>query len=408
MLLIILMLGMQAAMPEPCAIENGASAAPGWRATCDAAIAAETDPKRKSVLLAHSGFGYNEANDMFHARPALEQAVRLDPQNVGAQHELGYTANAFGDYAQGERALDAEIALSPDSAGAYSERAFSRHYLGDLAGALADRDREVALRPGAPGPLVARAIAARWLGRFDQVRADLDAAAALATTQGDAGATRQIEHERGLLALWTARSGSGDAAAACVMAKDDAGFRQPGFIGDCTAAFFAETDPAKRAELLTTRSLAWLSAAQDEYASTDDRAIAAALDPGNADTHANLAFAYLSVHRSWAAKREFDRALAIKPSWAALAGRASANYNLHDAEHAFADAKRSFEIHPNEIALTVLGDLAKDRGDVKSAKLYWMGAWHLGDRGDELIERLKSIGVDHPESEPAGGKQGHS
>ena len=84
-----------------------------------------------------------------------------------------------------------------------------------------------------------------------------------------------------------------------------------------------------------------------------------------------------------------------------FAGRASARYNLDRKEEAFADAKKSFEMHPNELALTVLGDLAHDRKDDKSAKLYWMGAYHLGDRDDGLIQRLKSVGVDHPDNEPA-------
>ena len=49
----------------------------------------------------------------------------------------------------------------------------------------------------------------------------------------------------------------------------------------------------------------------------------------------------------------------------------------------------------------MLGDLGRDRGDDASAKLYWMGAYHMGDRDDRLIERLRSIGVTHPENEPA-------
>jgi hypothetical protein len=48
----------------------------------------------------------------------------------------------------------------------------------------------------------------------------------------------------------------------------------------------------------------------------------------------------------------------------------------------------------------VLGDLSHDRGDTARARSFWMGAWHLGDRDDGLIERLRSIGIDHPENEP--------
>jgi hypothetical protein len=90
----------------------------------------------------------------------------------------------------------------------------------------------------------------------------------------------------------------------------------------------------------------------------------------------------------------------ISETWPALAQRAAAKHNLQDSEGAFADARRSFEIEPNEVALLVLGDLSKERGDVASAKLYWMGAWRLGSRDDGIVERLKSVGVDHPDREP--------
>ena len=131
-----------------------------------------------------------------------------------------------------------------------------------------------------------------------------------------------------------------------------------------------------------------------------DKKIAVALEPGNLDWHSNLGFAFVDSHHSWAARREFDRALARKESWTALAGRSAAKYNLGDKNGAFADAKRSFEIRPNEVALIVLGDLAFERDNRASAKLYWMGAYHLGSRDDGTIERLISVGVDHPENEP--------
>jgi len=86
----------------------------------------------------------------------------------------------------------------------------------------------------------------------------------------------------------------------------------------------------------------------------------------------------------------------------ALAGRASAHYNLGEKNLAFRDAKESFEMHPSVLALWMLGDLAKDKHDDASAKLYWMGAYHLGSRDDGLLERLKSAGVPDPAMEPNG------
>jgi len=64
------------------------------------------------------------------------------------------------------------------------------------------------------------------------------------------------------------------------------------------------------------------------------------------------------------------------------------------------DAKESFELHPNELALWVLGDLAIDKNDKEGAKRFWMGAYHLGSRDDRLLQRLKSVGVQDPATEP--------
>jgi hypothetical protein len=64
------------------------------------------------------------------------------------------------------------------------------------------------------------------------------------------------------------------------------------------------------------------------------------------------------------------------------------------------DAKDSIEMHPNEGALWVLGDLAKDKRDYVGAKRFWMGAYHLGSRDDRLLERLRSVGFPDPAKEP--------
>jgi tetratricopeptide (TPR) repeat protein len=368
-----------------------------WRSACGAAIAAATEPRLKAELLFRSAYAFNEHDGYFDAERALHEATRLDPAHALAWHELSYTENALGNYAAAEQAANHAIALTPDRAASYQERGMARHYQGNLEGAYADRDRITRMTPDDADARLGRAADALWLGRFDEAATDLDAASSHA---GSDEQRRRIERWRTLLRLWRTRSGAADPAAACVEPRDNDDLLRPGFIGDCTAAFLAETRPARRAEILTVRSLAWLSAAQDREAATADNAIAAALDPGNPNMHANLGFSYLDAHHSWAASREFDRALSIRESWTALAGRAGAKYNLHDPQGAFADARRSFEIQPNEAALTVLGDLSHDRGDNVRAKSFWMGAYQLGDRDDGLIERLRSVGVEHPENEP--------
>jgi tetratricopeptide (TPR) repeat protein len=368
-----------------------------WRSACDAAIAGATDPRLKAELLFRSAYAFNEHDGYFDAERALQEATRLDPAHVLAWQELSYTENALGNYAPAEQAANRAIALVPDRTAPYQERGMARHHQGNLEGAYADRDRIARMTPDDAGALLGRAEDGMWLGRFDQAAADLDAAASHATSDEQ---RRRIERSRMLFRLWRTGSGAANPAAACVWPGNNDILLRPGFIGDCTAAFLAEARPARRAEFLTIRTMAWLSAAQDREAATADRVIAAALDPRNPDMHSNLGFAYLDTHHSWAASREFDRALAIRESWIALAGRASAKYNLHDPQGAFADARRSVEIQPNELALTMLGDLAHDRGDTARTRFFWMTAYHMGDRDEGLIERLRSIGVDHPENEP--------
>jgi tetratricopeptide (TPR) repeat protein len=198
--------------------------------------------------------------------------------------------------------------------------------------------------------------------------------------------------------LKAGRRGSG-AAKRCDRAQRKGRFDQQDLIGDCTFAFFEAPTPAAASRYLSTRSVAWLIARQDQHLATADNQIAVALDPGNPEWRSNLGYSYLQVRHSWAALREFERSLAIRKSWVALAGRASAKYNLGDKDGAFDDAKASFELESNELALIVLGDLFKDRGDEASAKKMWMAAWRMGSRDDGTIQRLRSVGVEHPERE---------
>jgi len=87
---------------------------------------------------------------------------------------------------------------------------------------------------------------------------------------------------------------------------------------------------------------------------------------------------------------------------AALAGLASAHYNLDENDLAFRDAKESFEMQPNALAQWILGDLAKDKHDEIRAKSFWMGAYQLGSRDDRLLERLRGVRVPDPANEPDG------
>ncbi|HWA00055.1 MAG TPA: hypothetical protein VG841_07040, partial [Caulobacterales bacterium] len=74
----------------------------------------------------------------------------------------------------------------------------------------------------------------------------------------------------------------------------------------------------------------------------------------------------------------------------------AAEANLGERDEAERHARQSVQMQPNELAFTVLGDIAFDRGDVDGAKRSWFAAYDLGDRDDGLIERLRQAGVADP------------
>jgi tetratricopeptide (TPR) repeat protein len=401
MMLMALLLSLQEATEPPtgpCALPEVTKSGTADASACETAIAA-ADHAAKAQLLFYRGYAWNEKGDSFAALADLDKAVAFDPNNVAARQERAYTNNELGNYAEALADLDASAALGIATKRLFQERALSRMKLGDITGAIADRDRVLALAPEDGVALNARADDLLFAGRFADARADIARAEARAAATDDKQVQDTSSRLRKRLALMT-EGAEANPDRVCRDAQKNTEFKRTHLVATCTAAYLAAPGNPARAEMLTTRSVAWLFA-DDEADAVFDLQMAAALDPGNADWHANLGFSYVKAHHSWAGEREFDRSLAIKESWAALGGRAWARFNLRKIDGAFADAKRSFEIHPNEIALTVLGDLAADRKDPKAAKLYWMSAWHLGDHGDDLLERLKSIGVTDPAHEPA-------
>lgn len=387
-------------LPNPAACANYQDVKTGSDADCDAAIAKETDPAVKSVLLfrrAYMIIDRGDFNTYAEALANLDEAIRLLPTNYRALHERAYLYNEYGRWAEAEKDLDAAAALDPRNPDSYRERAMSRFYLGDLQGRYDDRNTVVMLVPKHAGSLIARAIAAMWIGRFDQAKSDLGAAEALDTTSDEEKAA--IAENRAYLEAITLTSG-GDAAAACRNADRNGGHNGKTVIGDCTRAFLDAKTGKDKADALTIRAIAWQLAGKDALAH-EDYEIAAALDPDNPARHSNLGYALVNAHHSTAAIKEFDRAIALKPDYVAYAGRASAKFNLHDLDGAYADAKTSFAMEPNVLALWIVGDVVYARTkSYDEAKQYWVWAYHMGSRDDRLIERLKNAGVPIPPPKP--------
>jgi tetratricopeptide (TPR) repeat protein len=382
-----------------------AKAVQSWDSDCAASIEGEPDSAKKAELHFRRAYVLNGREAYQEALDDLNAACTMVPHHAKYLHERAYTLNSLGRYQEALADLDEQAILEPQAPTVYQERAFTRTLVGDWEGALADRDRQARLLPDSRSALIARANARLWLGQFDHARQDLKAAAALKPdAPGSTENAGYFERVSALLEAWTHHSFGHDPAARCRHPNQN-DYSRTTLIGDCTLAFLSAKSPKDKADALTNRAIAWDVARQSQHDATIDCQAAVALDPGNPHLHTNLGFAYLQAAHSWAARQEFDRSIEIERTYLALAGRAQADYNLGEKERAFRDAKESFEMQSNAAALWVLGDISKDRGDDASAKLYWMGAYHLGLRDDRLMERLQSVGVRDPAKEPSGKSQ---
>jgi tetratricopeptide (TPR) repeat protein len=363
-------------------------------ADCNAAIDHETDPAAKSMLLFRRAFIEDAPGDFSKYGAALSDldlSIKLYPQNWASLHERAYIYVEYGRWADAQADLDAQIVIDKNDPAAFRERALARFHLGDLRGSYDDRDASIAAGDRDYGAYLARARAGMWLGRFGDAKSDI----ALAQQMADDKAAGEIDALQAELALWATTSSA--AAQGCVLKDMPSSDDNKNLVGDCTRAFLDATTGKARADALTSRSEAWLILQRDTDKWVRDLEIAAALDPENAGVLSNLGYAYVRQRHSTAALPLFDRSVALEPAYYNYAGRASAKAGLGDIDGALADARKSYELRPNDIALTVLGDMtyAKTKSYDK-AKPFWIAAYHLGDRDDGLIARLKDAGVPIP------------
>ena len=382
---------------QPCSTKGDMKSAL-WRSSCDAAIAIEKDAKVRASLLYGRAYGAVEEFRYDDALADLTAALDLVPETVAYLRERAYVQVELSNFDLAIADLDRASRLTPDDPLIFRERAYARHFHGDLQGAYEDRAREVELTPDAAGAILSRADAALWLGRFDDARADVKRAKKLAKSSGDKDAARGVEEALINIELWRNAAREDDAARLCKTARltDEEDARKA--VGNCTKAFLEAKTGVARADALTSRSTAWLVAIGSQKNSTEDLSLARALDPEDVHRRVNLGYSYLLSNHSWAANREFERALAMVRDPFALAGRAAARLNLGDKEGAMADALASNELEPNEGATEVLANLAYDRGDRDEARELYLLIYERGSRRKDLIERLHELGVADPDA----------
>lgn len=367
---------------------------------CFAMVDAKPNDAEKADVLFQLAYELNERQSTVTALPLLDRAVALAPDNARYLQERGFTKGDLGFYRDAAADLDRALELDADMLLALSERGWTRLQYGDFEGSVADYARAEELSEAKPDYVLGRADALIWLGRLDEAEREL------AKLDDEADSAKRVAELRKSIARQRAFRPTGDPAEKCRPQSVSDRQAATAIVDACTAAFLSSQDATKKAEFLTTRATARVVEDNGYDNAMQDYKVAAGIDPKNPDTHTNYGFSLLAIHRSWAAKNEFESAIALGPAQdnskaLALAGRARANYNLHDPNASFADAKASFEVKPTPAALDVLGDLLFDEGDKEAAKLYWMGEYHMGVRDDGLLERLAGVGVADPEKEPA-------
>lgn len=386
--------GAYAAAEQACDVE-GNKEVPEWQTRCDAAIKDEKNPRRLAMLLFGRAYLAVENYRYGPALADLDAAVAADPDCVRCRHERAYLNAEFGNYSQAITDLDHEIKLMPQSSNAYAERAFARTFNGDLTGGYQDRARVLELEPDSIDALLGRSDAALWLGKFEEATTDAAQAQAFAKEAGDDKSSERATKSLEEIKLWRTTSRGPKAADGCVLKSLDATDSNI-LIGDCTRAFLDAKDPTAKADALTARSTAWTVLANSPDNATLDMRVAAGLDPGNHERYINLGYAYLGTSHSWAAKREFERALALERSPHALVGRAVASMNLDDAKGAESDALESMKLEPTMGAAYVLADLAFNAGNKDRACEMYLVAYRMGSRSDLLFARIKELGIADP------------
>ncbi len=124
--------------------------------------AGAADPEAHALLgriLLRSGRGVE-------ARPVLEQALKLEPGNVGAETDLGVVRLEAGEAEAARACFDRVIARAPRHAPAFNNRATAHAALGKIEEAKADLERALEIDPAYADAHFNYALMAERFGNF--------------------------------------------------------------------------------------------------------------------------------------------------------------------------------------------------------------------------------------------------
>ena len=123
---------------------------------------------------AHSyrGRAYGNVGDYEQAIADYTEVIRLDPDNAVAYHNRGYAYREMGEYEQAIADYTEAIRLDPDNAVAYSNRGVVYNQMGEYEQAIADFTEAIRLDPDSAWAYSDRGSIYNGMGEYEQAIAD--------------------------------------------------------------------------------------------------------------------------------------------------------------------------------------------------------------------------------------------
>lgn len=261
----------------------------------------------------------HQAGDLATAERLYLEVLQREPQNFGAQHQLGTVKAQQGNIDAAIRHLTAAVAIDPRAAEAHTHLAHVRMAIGDMPAALADYDRALALHPDYAEAWYGRGNALQALQRHADAVSSYDKVLMLAPDRLEVLTNRgNALHD---LKQFDAALADYDRALALM----------PGLA-------MLHNNRGNTLRELQRHAEALASIAR-----------ALALDPDYLDARVNRGNVLQDLRRHTEALAEFDRAMTLNPHLAAVQRlRADALYDLNRHADAVAAYQRALQIDPND------------------------------------------------------------
>ena len=133
-----------------------------------------------------------DAGDLEGAVADYNEAIRLNPKNVGAWGNRGFAKNKLGRHEEALADFDEAARLEPENALTWNNRSLTKNLLGRYEEAIADCDEAIRLKPEYSHAWNNRGGAKNELGRHEEALADFDEAIRLSPEDSHAWYNRGV------------------------------------------------------------------------------------------------------------------------------------------------------------------------------------------------------------------------